>query len=42
MKDFEIPYFESVIVDLYPFIETVASGAVEEEIIEKLILAVSH
>ncbi len=36
MKDFEIPYFDLVIVDLYPFEETVASGAVEEEIIEKI------
>ena len=36
MKDFEIPYFNLVIVDLYPFEETVASGAVEEEIIEKI------
>ena len=36
MKDFKIPYFDLVIVDLYPFEETVASGAVEEEIIEKI------
>jgi phosphoribosylaminoimidazolecarboxamide formyltransferase/IMP cyclohydrolase len=36
MKDFEIPYFDLVIVDLYPFEETVASGAVEEKIIEKI------
>ena len=36
MKDFEIPYFDLVIVDLHPFEETVASGAVEEEIIEKI------
>jgi phosphoribosylaminoimidazolecarboxamide formyltransferase/IMP cyclohydrolase len=36
MKDFEIPYFDLIIVDLYPFEETVASGAVEEEIIEKI------
>lgn len=36
MKDFEIPYFDLVIVDLYPFEETVASGAVEAEIIEKI------
>jgi phosphoribosylaminoimidazolecarboxamide formyltransferase/IMP cyclohydrolase len=36
MKDFEIPYFDLVFVDLYPFEETVASGAVEEEIIEKI------
>ena len=33
MKDFEIQYFDLIIVDLYPFEETVASGAVEEEII---------
>ena len=37
MKDFEIPYFDLVIVDLYPFEETVASGAVEQEIIDKII-----
>ena len=36
MKDFEIPYYDLVIVDLYHFEETVASGAVEEEIIEKI------
>ena len=28
IKDFDIPYFDLVIVDLYPFEETVASGAV--------------
>ena len=36
MADFEIPYFDLVIVDLYPFEETVASGAIEEEVIEKI------
>jgi phosphoribosylaminoimidazolecarboxamide formyltransferase/IMP cyclohydrolase len=36
MEDFKIPYFDLVIVDLYPFEETVASGAVEQEIIEKI------
>ena len=35
IKDFDIPYFDLVIVDLYPFEETVAR-AVEEEIIEKI------
>lgn len=35
-KDFEIPSIDLVIVDLYPFEETVASGASEEDIIEKI------
>jgi phosphoribosylaminoimidazolecarboxamide formyltransferase/IMP cyclohydrolase len=33
---FDIPAIDLVIVDLYPFEETVASGATEEEIIEKI------
>lgn len=33
---FEIPSIDLVIVDLYPFQETVASGASEEDIIEKI------
>lgn len=33
---FEIPSIDLVIVDLYPFQETVASGANEEDIIEKI------
>ncbi|HSI91039.1 MAG TPA: hypothetical protein VK927_07980, partial [Adhaeribacter sp.] len=33
---YEIPTFDLVIVDLYPFEETVASGASEQEIIEKI------
>ncbi|MDR0799316.1 MAG: bifunctional phosphoribosylaminoimidazolecarboxamide formyltransferase/IMP cyclohydrolase [Dysgonamonadaceae bacterium] len=33
---YEIPEIDLVIVDLYPFRETVASGASEEEIIEKI------
>ena len=36
MKEFEIPYFDLVIVDLYPFEATVASGAPEQDIIEKI------
>jgi len=36
MKDFEIPQIDLVIVDLYPFEKTVASGADEQEIIEKI------
>ncbi|MEY2970169.1 MAG: bifunctional phosphoribosylaminoimidazolecarboxamide formyltransferase/IMP cyclohydrolase [Bacteroidota bacterium] len=36
MAEFEIPYFDLVIVDLYPFEATVASGASEAEIIEKI------
>jgi len=36
MSEFEIPYFDLVIVDLYPFEATVASGAPEQDIIEKI------
>jgi phosphoribosylaminoimidazolecarboxamide formyltransferase/IMP cyclohydrolase len=35
-KQFEIPPIDLVIVDLYPFEETVASGAAEDAIIEKI------
>ncbi len=34
--EFEIPPIDLVIVDLYPFEDTVASGAEEEDIIEKI------
>ena len=36
MTQYEIPEIDLVIVDLYPFRETVASGANEQEIIEKI------
>ncbi|WP_313111510.1 bifunctional phosphoribosylaminoimidazolecarboxamide formyltransferase/IMP cyclohydrolase [Aequorivita sediminis] len=36
MEKFNIPQLDAVIVDLYPFEKTVASGASEEEIIEKI------
>jgi phosphoribosylaminoimidazolecarboxamide formyltransferase/IMP cyclohydrolase len=36
MAEFEIPQIDLVIVDLYPFEKTVASGATEEDIIEKI------
>jgi len=36
MKEFEIPQIDLVIVDLYPFEKTVASGASEADIIEKI------
>ncbi|MGO3707290.1 MAG: bifunctional phosphoribosylaminoimidazolecarboxamide formyltransferase/IMP cyclohydrolase [Mesonia hippocampi] len=36
MKSFEIPQLDLVIVDLYPFEKTVASGASEQDIIEKI------
>ncbi|WP_264520466.1 bifunctional phosphoribosylaminoimidazolecarboxamide formyltransferase/IMP cyclohydrolase [Flavobacterium sp. N1994] len=36
MIDFEIPQIDLVIVDLYPFEKTVASGASEADIIEKI------
>lgn len=35
-QQFDIPAIDLVIVDLYPFEETVASGATEEDIIEKI------
>ena len=36
MKEFEIPSIDLVIVDLYPFEQTVASGASDVDIIEKI------
>jgi phosphoribosylaminoimidazolecarboxamide formyltransferase/IMP cyclohydrolase len=36
LEQYEIPEFDVVIVDLYPFEETVASGAEEQAIIEKI------
>ncbi|MFT5862805.1 MAG: phosphoribosylaminoimidazolecarboxamide formyltransferase/IMP cyclohydrolase [Flavobacteriales bacterium] len=36
MSSFEIPQLDIVIVDLYPFEKTVASGAPEQDIIEKI------
>ncbi len=36
MQEFKIPQIDLVIVDLYPFEKTVASGASEEEIVEKI------
>ena len=36
VEQFEIPSIDLVIVDLYPFSETVASGASEADIIEKI------
>jgi len=36
MAEFEIPQLDIVIVDLYPFEKTVASGAPEQDIIEKI------
>jgi len=36
LKEYEIPEIDMVIVDLYPFEDTVASGAVEQDIIEKI------
>jgi len=35
-EQFELPTFDLVMVDLYPFAETVAAGGTEEEIIEKI------
>lgn len=35
-EEYEIPEFDLVIVDLYPFEETVNSGATQQEIIEKI------
>ena len=36
LDEFEIPQLDIVIVDLYPFEKTVASGASEQDIIEKI------
>lgn len=36
LEEYEIPEIDLVIVDLYPFEETVKSGASEEDIIEKI------
>jgi phosphoribosylaminoimidazolecarboxamide formyltransferase/IMP cyclohydrolase len=36
LEEYEIPEIDLVIVDLYPFEETVVSGAVEQAIIEKI------
>jgi phosphoribosylaminoimidazolecarboxamide formyltransferase/IMP cyclohydrolase len=36
VSEFEIPSIDLVLVDLYPFEETVTSGASEEDIIEKI------
>lgn len=36
LEQYEIPEIDLVIVDLYPFEETLASGAVEQDIIEKI------
>src|SRR5690606_18869200 len=36
LTEYEIPEIDLVIVDLYPFEDTLASGASEQEIIEKI------
>ena len=36
LNEYQIPEFDLVIVDLYPFEDTVRSGAAEQEIIEKI------
>ncbi len=36
MEEFQIPQLDLVIVDLYPFEKTVASGASEQDIVEKI------
>jgi phosphoribosylaminoimidazolecarboxamide formyltransferase/IMP cyclohydrolase len=36
LEEYEIPQIDLVIVDLYPFEQTVASGAAEQDIIEKI------
>jgi phosphoribosylaminoimidazolecarboxamide formyltransferase/IMP cyclohydrolase len=41
MQEYGIPEIDLVIVDLYPFEQTVASGASEQDIIEKMILEVN-
>ena len=42
IEDFEIPQIDLVIVDLYPFEETVASSASEDDIIEKIDIGELH
>ena len=36
MNEYDLPSFDMVVVDLYPFAETVAAGGTESEIIEKI------
>ena len=36
LAEYEIPQIDLVIVDLYPFVKTVRSGASEADIIEKI------
>lgn len=36
VQEYEIPFFDLVIVDLYPFEDTLASGAGHDDIIEKI------
>ena len=36
LKEYDIPQIDLVIVDLYPFEKTVASGASEQDIVEKI------
>jgi len=36
MQEYDIPFIDLVIVDLYPFEQTVASGASAEDVIEKI------
>lgn len=36
LEEYSIPQIDAVIVDLYPFEETIASGATEQDIIEKI------
>jgi len=36
LEEFDIPLIDLVIVDLYPFTETISKGASEQEIIEKI------
>ena len=38
MTQYEIPEIDLVVVDLYPFEETVKAGKSEEDIIEKIVL----
>ncbi len=42
MAQYEIPEIDLVIVDLYPFEDTVKSGAPEADIIEKIDLSLIH
>ena len=42
MSEYDLPSIDLVIVDLYPFEATVASGASEADIVEKIDIGALH